>query len=114
LGRAISDFRSDVVHINYELWPVDSMLARWRRTSAVVVYGAENQFRQDTVTGRMRVALARAAIKQLHGYASWNEAGPHFVAQRAQAGLPTLTSQRSFHQPSSCRAPGRLSTEPTR
>lgn len=90
LSGLIRRYRPDVVHMNNELWAIDSALAALLGTRGLVVHGAENQFQTSSSAGRVRGALSTGVIRRLSGYASWNAAGAEFVRRQAGSSLPTL------------------------
>lgn len=83
-------FRPDVVHLNNELWAVDSQWLSLLYSRRLIIHGAENQFLSSSRVWRTRLALSRRVIRRLGGYASWNQPGADFVVAHSSRELPTL------------------------
>lgn len=88
LGSVIKRYQPDVVHINNEMWAL-TVLSNLRTDATVVVHGAENVWHKPSgVQTRIHRAITALALRQIQGYASWNEAGRAWVA--ARSAIPTL------------------------
>lgn len=88
LPGVISEFRPDVIHVLSEAWGLLAIQAR-RHTQRLVVHGADDTWVHGGRLERtVRLAVARAMLRHVRGYVSWNSRGLGLAIQHNRARYP--------------------------
>lgn len=75
LDKTLEELHPDIVHVWGEAWSLSVLQSR-KASSPVVAHGCDNLFTFGGTIERMaRLGFARANLRRLAGYASWNRAG---------------------------------------